>query len=171
MKHLAESAHWQQELSAVEYVQQQLQFEMPLLGRPMHGQLDALLPDIFERAAHRNSRWQAPTGGTQTLFCICAIFIVLMIVPFVLHNPSANASANFTQEVPLATNTAVSSYKKDTMEARYTSGDEDATQEPVVLPNLDVGERSENEGDRNLMSASPVPAPGGTAIASLEAQR
>jgi hypothetical protein len=144
---------------------------MPLLGRSDHGQLDALLPDIFERAARSKVRWQPPTGGAQTMFLICAIFIVLMIVPFVLHNPSANASANFTQEVPLATNTAVSSYKKDTMEARYTSDDGDATEEPAILPNVDVNERSERDGGRSLMSASPVPAPGSTAISSLEAPR
>lgn len=169
MKHLADSPHWQQELATVEYVQQQLQLEMPLLGRPQAGQLDALLPDIFERTARSNrSRWQPPSGGIQTLFLIGVIFAVLMIVPFILHDPSANAAANFTQEVPLATNTAVSVYKQDTFEARYTTTDgEVATQEPAVQLNMDVNVGNA-DSQRNWMSASPVPAPGGTAIPSLE---
>ncbi len=172
-RHLAESPLWQQELTNIEYIQQQLQFEMPLLGRPQQGQLDSLLPDIFEKASgFKKSRWQFPTSGGQTLFVVFAIFIVLMIAPFVLHSPEANASANFTQEVPFATNTAMSLYKSDTMEARYTVDNRDVTEEaPIVIlqsQERDADLPNENSHSRYLMSASPVPAPGGTAIPSLE---
>lgn len=140
---LQHSAQWRQELGQIQELQAELQQQMPLLGQPAPGQLDVLLSGILDRASRpRRSafRWD----GLQTILLVVGTVAVLVLFPLFLHNTSVDAMVNWSQNVPVSTNTMEPG--DGTVEALY---------EPKLI---------------NIRySASPVPMPGATLEPSREA--
>ncbi len=148
-RQLATSAAWQRELASLKDVRHQLSNEMPLMGRPVDGQLAALLPDILESARSTNQidfrtlLKRTLMGGTLLL----AVFILPAI--FMQLNGPVHAAVESIENVPSVTSTP--------------AGEKESTIEPITVA------RSQFPVSFTRF-ASPVPQPGATLEASLEAR-
>lgn len=151
---LAESTHWQREYQTVRQTQAQLRREMPLFGEPTPDRLKALLPAILEQTTHPKHR-AFPTTNLQSMILVGSMMLVLVLLPFFLHNSAVDAAGAWPHNVPLQTSTAV--VQDSTLEA------------DLVL--LVADETTERDEVRSILwSASPAPMPGATLEPSREAR-
>ncbi|MCB9436190.1 MAG: hypothetical protein H6673_04250 [Anaerolineales bacterium] len=153
-RHLAQSATWQREYQAVRQTQAELRREMPLFGEPAPDRLKALLPSILEQAT-RPKRRPLLTTNFQSMILVGSMAVLLVLLPFFLHNSAVDAAGAWPHNVPLQTSTAV--VQDSTLEA-----------ESVLLVANETTERDELTSI--LWSASPAPMPGATLEPSREAR-
>lgn len=145
---LAASQAWQRELESLKNVRLQLSNEMPLMGRPLDGQLAALLPEILENA--QSDRIDFRTLLKRTLMGGTLLLTVLIIpAVFMQLNGPAHAAVESIENVPSVTSTP-STHKESTFE-------------PLTVVRNDLQISFER-------FASPVPQPGATLEPSLEAR-
>jgi hypothetical protein len=146
---LATSASWQRELDRLTDVRRQLSNEMPLVGRPLDGQLAALLPEILEDAQSTN-RIDFRTLLKRTLMGGTLLLTVLILPAiFMQLNGPAHAAVEYIENVPSVTNTP--------------AAQKESTFEPITVVR--------NEFQYSFVRfASPVPQPGATLEPSLEAR-
>lgn len=151
---IASSTYWQREYQTARQTQAQLQREMPLLGEPAPDRLKALLPSILEQTAHPKRR-VISTANPHSILLVGSLMLVLVLLPFFLHNSAVDAAGAWPQNVPLQTSTAV--VQDSTLEAKQ-----------VLLVANETTQRDEVRSI--LWSASPAPMPGATLEPSREAR-
>ncbi len=169
-RRLERSTYWQRELALVQQTHVQLRREMPLLGRPAPGQLEALLPTILDRAdgGGRQGNWWS---GVQTSLLAGALLATLLLIPLLLHSTSAEAVSGL-QNVPQSTFTQAAQSSESAANVADAGPALLVTEEPDLerLVSVENGDGL-NAAPSSVVrwAASPVPMPEATLEPSREA--
>jgi hypothetical protein len=161
LRQINNSTHWRNEFYRLQDVRRELQREMPLMGRPLDGQLAALLPNILDSKPRLDMGLIVKQIFMYTLLFLTIVALSAMFMQF---TTSAHAAVQRLQNEPSITNTPEIAQSESTVEV----------QNQVLLVRAESGDNQALNILNNHASftflASPAPMPGATAIPSLEAE-
>lgn len=156
-RRIQNSVTWQQELSHVEQVQNELASQMPLLGHCSARQLNALLPEILMQARQPKPRRHNWWKGMQILTMMTCVFGVLLMVPLIIQSAAANEQETWSPNVPRSTATPHNVFH-NVVAAKETQEPKPAMRAAFYVHSS----MSYTQQSPVHCEASPVPMPGST---------